>query len=122
MAEKKVMVVDDSTTVRQLMVKALRSVGYSVLEACNGREALVAIGREPVDMLITDLNMPGMNGIELIEAVRAQGGKRFLPIVMMSSEDAKYNRPKARAAGASAWMNKPFKPEQLQAVVRMVIG
>ncbi len=119
---KKIMTVDDSPTIRQMLGIALKEAGYEVVEAANGKEALAKLESEKVNMLITDLNMPEMNGIDLIRNVRQSPGLRFLPIIMLTTETQEAKRLEGKAAGASGWIVKPFKPEQLLKVVQMVMA
>lgn len=119
---KKIMTVDDSPTIRQMLGMALKGAGYDVIEAENGKDALGKLESEPVNMLITDLNMPQMNGIELIRNVRQSPGLRFMPIIMLTTESQETKRQEGKAAGASGWIVKPFKPEQLLKVVQMVMA
>jgi two-component system chemotaxis response regulator CheY len=117
---KRVMTVDDSATVRQVLKMTLEGAGYEVLQAVDGVDALRKLANESVDMLVTDLNMPNMDGITLIREVRRDPGNRFLPIVMLTTESQPEKKHEGKSAGASGWIVKPFKPEQLLAVVRMV--
>jgi two-component system chemotaxis response regulator CheY len=119
---KKIMTVDDSPTVRQMLSIALKSAGYYVVEAENGQEALKKLEFEQVSLLITDLNMPQMDGIDLIRNVRSSPGLRFMPILMLTTETQESKRQEGKAAGASGWIVKPFKPEQLVKVVQMVMA
>ncbi|HXV20443.1 MAG TPA: response regulator [Desulfuromonadales bacterium] len=119
---KKIMTVDDSPTIRQMLAMALKGAGYEVVEAEHGKDALSKLETEQVSMLITDLNMPQMNGIELIRSVRQSPGLRFLPIIMLTTETQEAKRQEGKAAGASGWIVKPFKPEQLLKVVQMVMA
>ena len=119
---KKIMTVDDSPTIRQMLGMALKGAGYEVVEAENGKDALSKLETEKVNMLITDLNMPEMNGIDLIRSVRQSPGLRFLPIIMLTTETQEAKRQAGKAAGASGWIVKPFKPEQLLKVVQMVMA
>jgi two-component system chemotaxis response regulator CheY len=115
------MTVDDSATIRQMVALTLRDAGYEVIEAVDGRDALERLAKESVDMLITDLNMPNLDGVGLIQAVRAQPANRFIPIIMLTTESHDSKKQEGKAAGASGWIVKPFKPEQLLGVVRMVL-
>ena len=117
---RKIMTVDDSPTIRQALYTALISGGYDVVEAVDGREALAKLSSDSVHLLITDLNMPHMDGIELIRKVRRDGKNRFLPIIMLTSEAQNEKKMQGRAAGASGWVVKPFTPSQLLAVVNLV--
>jgi len=117
---KRVMTVDDSATVRKVLQMTLTGAGYDVIEAENGADALEKLSTEAVDMLVTDLNMPQMNGIDLIQQIRQKPGNRFMPIIMLTTESQPDKKSAGKAAGASGWITKPFRPEQLLAVVRMV--
>ena len=117
---KRVMAVDDSATVRKVLQATLASAGYEVVEAIDGADALEKLGDESVDMLVTDLNMPNMDGIGLIHEVRQRPGNRFMPIIMLTSESQPEKKSAGKVAGASGWITKPFNPDQLLAVVRMV--
>lgn len=117
---KKVMTVDDSATVRQSLSETLSEAGYEVHEANDGWDALEKLNKCQVDMLVTDLNMPNMNGIDLIREVRQMPGNRFMPIIMLTSESRPEQKQAGKAAGASGWIPKPFNKESLLAVVKMV--
>ena len=117
---KRVMTVDDSATVRQVLQMTLEDAGYDVVAAIDGEDALVKLKSESVDMLVTDLNMPKVDGIDLIQQVRQRPGNRFMPIIMLTSESQPEKKSAGKSAGASGWITKPFRPEQLLAVVRMV--
>ena len=93
------------------------NVAYAIFD---GVDALRILATESVDMLVTDLNMPNMDGIELIKEVRQNPGNRFMPIIMLTTESQPEKKQEGKSAGASGWIVKPFKPEQLLAVVRMV--
>jgi two-component system chemotaxis response regulator CheY len=119
---KTILTVEDSSTIRQLMNQTLVDAGYRVIEAHNGLEALERMADKKVDMLITDLNMPKMDGINLIRHVRKNSDNRFLPILMLTSENPEQRREEVKTAGASAWIAKPFKPTQLVKIVQMILG
>lgn len=122
--KKNILAVDDSATVRELLRTTLEGAGYRVSLAGDGLEAkakLSNIPEEHFDMVLTDLNMPNMNGIELIREVRKQPGYRFKPIMMLTSENQAEIKKEGKSAGASCWLNKPFSPEKLLAVVQMVL-
>jgi two-component system chemotaxis response regulator CheY len=119
---KRIMVVDDSATIRQVLSFTLEDAGFEVIEAADGHEALQKLGNEPLDMLITDLNMPKMDGIELIREVRKIPTHKFMPILMLTTESQGSKKQLGKEAGASAWLVKPFKPEQLLSVINMVLS
>lgn len=117
---KRVMTVDDSATVRQVLQMTLEGAGYEVVQAVDGLDALKKLKNESVDMLVTDLNMPNVDGINLIQQVRKKPGNRFMPIIMLTTESQPEKKMAGKEAGASGWITKPFRPEQLLAVVRMI--
>ena len=119
---KTVMTVDDSASVRQMVGFTLRQAGYDVVEASDGKEAISALAGRPVHMVVTDLNMPNMDGIELVRWLRAQQAYRFIPIVLLTTESQESKKQEGRAAGATGWIVKPFKQDQLLSVVRKVLG
>jgi two-component system chemotaxis response regulator CheY len=119
---KVIMTADDSASVRQMVSFTLKQNGYDVVEAVDGNDALAKLSGQKVDMLITDLNMPNMNGIDLIKGVRAGGLNKFIPIIMLTTESQDSKKGEGKAAGATGWIVKPFKPEQLIAVVKKVLG
>ncbi len=122
---KRILIVDDSATVRQVLASTLRKAEYEVDEAVDGQEAMTYLEKEEnrsINMLITDLNMPNIDGIDLIRQVRRSSGFRFVPIIMLTTESQENKKQAGKAAGASGWVTKPFKPEQLLAVVNMVMA
>ena len=119
---KIIMTADDSASVRQMVSFTLKQNGYDVIEAVDGKDALQKLAGQKVDMLITDLNMPNLDGIGLIKGARALPSCKFIPIVMLSTESQDAKKQEGKAAGATGWIVKPFKPEQLLAVVKKVLG
>jgi two-component system chemotaxis response regulator CheY len=119
---KLILTVDDSASVRQMVGFTLRQSGYEVVEAVDGKDALQKLGSQKVDMIITDLNMPNMDGIGLIRGARALPDCRFIPIVMLTTESQELKKLEGKAAGATGWIVKPFNPEQLINVTRKVLG
>jgi two-component system chemotaxis response regulator CheY len=119
---KKVLSVDDSASVRQMVSFTLESAGYEVVTAVDGKDALERLRATTVNLVVTDLNMPNMTGIELIRAIRAQPALKFLPVVMLTTESEEGLKAEGRAAGATGWIVKPFKQDQLLAVVKKLIG
>ncbi len=119
---KTIMTVDDSASVRQMVSFTLKGAGYEVVEAGDGREAVSKLSGSPVHMVITDLNMPNLDGIGLIRAIRANPSCKFIPIVMLTTESQASRKEEGKSAGATGWIVKPFKPEQLLAVVKKVLG
>jgi two-component system chemotaxis response regulator CheY len=119
---KIIMTADDSASVRQMVSFTLKQGGYEVVEAVDGKDALQKLSTQKVDMLITDLNMPNLDGIGLIKGARGLASCRFIPIVMLTTESQDSRKQEGKAAGATGWIVKPFKPEQLMAVVKKVLG
>lgn len=119
---KCILVVDDSETVRQVLQMTLANSGFHVVEAEDGHDALDKLAHNSIDMMITDLNMPNMDGLDLIKQVRQAGAHRFTPIVMLTTESSEEKKLAGREAGASGWIVKPFKPEQLLKVVKLILG
>jgi len=119
---KKIATVDDSASVRQMVSFTLKGAGYEVIECQDGRDALNKINGAGVQMVITDLNMPNMNGLELIKALRGKPEYKFMPIVFLTTESQAEIKAEAKTAGATGWIVKPFKPDQLLAVVKKVLG
>lgn len=120
--DKSIMTVDDSASVRQMVGFTLKQAGYNVLEAVDGRDALEKLNGESVNMVITDLNMPNMDGIELIRQLRAKAQFKFIPIIMLTTESQASKKQEGKAAGATGWIVKPFNPEQLLSVTKKVLG
>jgi two-component system chemotaxis response regulator CheY len=120
---KVIMTVDDSASVRQMVNFTLRNAGFQVIEAVDGRDAFSKLMKTSIHMLITDLNMPNMDGIELIRSVRGPGSShKFIPIIMLTTESQPLKKQEGKEAGATGWIVKPFKPEQLLAVMKKVLG
>lgn len=121
---KTVLTVDDSASVRQALGMALRGAGYEVLEARDGREALALLQRlhgRRLHLIVSDLNMPELDGLGLLRAVRTLPAHRFTPLVLLTTESSPAKKAQARAAGATAWMLKPFTPHRLLALVHSLV-
>ena len=109
-----ILTVDDSASMRQLVSFALKDAGYEVIAAVDGKDALGKLNNgSKVDMVVTDLNMPNMNGIELIQALRTSSDNKFTPVVMLTTESQESKKQEGKTAGASGWIVKPFTPEVL---------
>lgn len=115
---KKFLIVDDSASIRQLVTFTLKNAGYDVVTAVSGEKAMASLTGTKVDAVITDLNMPEMDGIELIRKVRAITEYKFVPIIMLTTEAQEDKKREGKEAGASGWIVKPFSPEQLLNVIR----
>ncbi|MBN1931968.1 MAG: response regulator [Desulfobacterales bacterium] len=118
---KVILTVDDSASVRQMVSFTLKQAGYDVLESVDGQDALNKLTANQVNMLITDLNMPNLDGIGLIKKVRAESRYKFMPIIMLTTESQEEKKAEGKAAGATGWIVKPFNPEQLLAVIKKVL-
>ena len=118
---KSILLVDDSTTLLLSMKAILEKSGYAVETVTSGDSALIKLASFKPDILITDLNMPGMDGITLVKEVRKNPAFRFLPALMMTTESQQEKRTEARTAGATGWLVKPVKPEELLAVLKKLL-
>lgn len=118
---KTILTVDDSASVRQMVKFTLSEAGYSVIEAVDGEDALRKLAG-PVHLVITDLNMPNLDGIGLIRKVRANPACKGVPILMLTTESQESRKQEGKAAGATGWIVKPFTTQQLLAVVKRVLG
>jgi two-component system chemotaxis response regulator CheY len=118
---KKILVVDDSAAVRTVAALALREAGYEVIDAVNGSEALKKLGAERVNLIISDVNMPVMDGITFLKEVKKHPSCKFTPVIMLTTESGDDKKQEGRAAGAKAWIVKPFEPRALiDAVAKLV--
>ena len=118
---KTALIVDDSASMRQLVGFALKSAGYEVVVAVHGKDALDKVNGTKVDIVVTDLNMPEMDGIEFIRQFRTRAECRFTPIVMLTTESQESKKQEGKQAGASGWIVKPFTPEKLIETVRKFV-
>ena len=119
---KTIMTVDDSASVRQMVRFTLNDAGYDVVEASDGLDALGKLKSQSVHMVLADLNMPRMDGISLIREIRGLSQYKFIPLIMLTTESQDSRKQEGKAAGATGWIVKPFRPEQLLAVVKKVLG
>lgn len=118
---KKILAVDDSSSVRQMVNFTLSSAGYSVVDALDGKDGLSKAKTDKFDMVITDLNMPNLDGIEMIAEIRKLPGYSFVPILMLTTESQAEKKDAGRKAGATGWIVKPFNAEQLLTTLRKLI-
>jgi two-component system chemotaxis response regulator CheY len=117
------MVVDDSVSVRTVAGIALRKAGYEVLEACDGADALKRLNGQRVHLIISDVNMPVMDGITFLKELKGRPDQRFTPVIMLTTEAGEDKKQEGRLAGAKAWVVKPFQPEVLlDAVSKLVMA
>jgi two-component system chemotaxis response regulator CheY len=115
------LIVDDSASIRQMVAYTLRQAGFQVVEAADGQDALRKFDAQAVDIVITDLNMPQMDGISLIRAVRSRPAGRYLPLLMLTTESQAEIKQQGKAAGATGWIVKPFHPARLIEVIGKVL-
>jgi two-component system chemotaxis response regulator CheY len=108
-------------SIRRLVGKTLQGVGFEVLEASNGQEALERLKGRQVELIVTDLNMPVMDGLDFVRALRADSAQKFTPVVFLTTEMDESMKSQARTAGATAWIVKPFHPEKILTVVQRVV-
>jgi two-component system chemotaxis response regulator CheY len=118
----KILIVEDSPSMRNLVREALDPDGYEVTESRNGREALDVLDRVAPHLVITDVNMPELDGLALLRRIRSLPSFRFTPVLILTSESGADMKENGRAAGATGWLVKPFDPDQLRLVVAQVLG
>jgi two-component system chemotaxis response regulator CheY len=118
---KVILAVDDSASLRQMVNFTLSEAGYTVIEAVDGQDALAKL-TDAVNLVITDLNMPNLDGIQLIRSLRANPACKGLPIIMLTTESCETRKQEGKAAGATGWIVKPFTRQQMLAVVKKVLG
>ena len=118
---RRILTVDDSTSVRQMVSFTLRKADYEVVEAVDGKDGLAKVSSGKFDLIITDLNMPNVDGIQMITAVRKLSGYSFIPILMLTTESQAEKKDAGRKAGATGWIVKPFNADQLIAVVQKLV-
>lgn len=119
---KTILAVDDSGSLRQMVVFSLNAAGYQVIEAVDGEDALNKAQTQVVDLVLTDQNMPNMDGLTLIKSLRNLSSYQKVPILMLTTESSDEMKALGRAAGATGWLVKPFDPKRLLDVVQRVIG
>ncbi|WP_085315933.1 response regulator [Derxia lacustris] len=110
---KNILIIDDSTSFRQVVRIALTGAGYAVTEAGDGMEAIQRLGTQRFNLIVCDVNMPRMDGITFVKHVKTQPSHKFTPIIMLTTESQEAKKAEGKAAGARAWMTKPFQPSQL---------
>ena len=118
---KTIATVDDSRSIRQLVSYTLAGAGYEVLEAGNGKEGLEVLKQKKADLVITDLNMPVMDGIQMIKELRSLQAYKLIPILMLTTESQEGKKVEGKNAGATGWIVKHFTPEQLLSVISKVL-
>ena len=119
---KTIMIVDDSASLRQVVSIALKGAGYDVAEACDGKDALGKLTGQKVHLIISDVNMPNMDGITFVAELKKNSAYKFTPVIMLTTEAGEAKKQAGQAAGAKAWVVKPFQPAQmLTAVSKLVL-
>lgn len=119
---KTILIVDDSWSVRQVLSLTLKSVGYDVIEGNDGVDALTKLTGQEIHLIICDVNMPNMDGISFIKEVKKSANYKFTPIIMLTTESQERKKQEGHAAGAKAWVVKPFQPDQmLRAVSKLIM-
>jgi len=118
---KTILIVDDSASVRQVVSIALKGAGYDVIAGVDGKDALTKLNGQRIHLIISDVNMPNMDGITFVSEARKLPAYKFTPIIMLTTESQEDKKRQAQAAGAKAWVTKPFQPEQmLNAVAKLI--
>jgi two-component system chemotaxis response regulator CheY len=117
---KTIMTVDDSASLRQMVAFVLTGAGYRVVEAVDGLDGLAKL-TSAVDLILSDINMPKVDGLEFTRRLRALAEYRFVPVILLTTESHPEKKQEGKAAGATGWMVKPFKPDQLLAIAKKVI-
>jgi two-component system chemotaxis response regulator CheY len=118
---KVILIVDDSASIRQVVGMALRGAGYTVVEAADGSDALKKLDGQKINLVISDVNMPNMDGITFVKEMKQKPNYKFTPVIMLTTEGADDKKREGQAAGAKAWIVKPFRPEQMLQAVAMLI-
>ncbi|MFT5085650.1 MAG: two-component system chemotaxis response regulator CheY [Lentisphaeria bacterium] len=118
---KTILIIDDSTSVRTVVKTALTGAGYKVIEACDGQDALTKLNGDKIHLIISDVNMPNMDGISFVKAARKKAEYKFTPICMLTTEAEPSKMAEGKAAGAKAWIVKPFQPPKLLDAVSKLI-
>jgi two-component system, chemotaxis family, chemotaxis protein CheY len=118
----RILAVDDSAAMRQMVGITLTGAGHQVEQACDGCEALQIAERHKFDLVITDVNMPNMDGITLVRELRTRANYKYVPLLVLTTEATQERKQQGKAAGATGWLVKPFNPERLLATIAKVLG
>ena len=116
-----ILAVDDSASMRQMVRFTLEGAGYKVVQAADGIEALELARKSPADLVLTDVNMPRMDGLQLVRELRALDSYKFTPMLVLTTESGQETKQRGKQAGATGWIVKPFNPEQLLATIARVL-
>lgn len=119
---KTIMVIDDSASIRQVVKFTLSTAGYTVIEACDGKDALNKLIGQRINLIVCDVNMPNMDGISFLKNLKSLPSHKFTPVIMLTTESQEAKKQEGKLAGARAWVVKPFKPEQMiEAVSKLIL-
>jgi len=118
---KTIMIVDDSASLRQVVGIALKGAGYDVIEGSDGKDALSKLTGQKIHLIISDVNMPNMDGISFVKALKQLPNYKFTPVIMLTTESQDSKKQEGQAAGAKAWVVKPFKPDILLGAVQKLV-
>ena len=118
---KTILVVDDSASLRQVVSIALKGGGYDVIEACDGKDGLTKLNGQKIHLIISDVNMPNMDGLSFVKAAKQKPEYKFTPVIMLTTEAGDAMKQQGQAAGAKAWVVKPFQPAQMLTAVSKLI-
>ncbi len=119
---KTIMIVDDSASLRQVVNISLTGAGYDIIEACDGKDALSKLGAQKIHLIICDVNMPIMDGLTFVREAKQLPDYRFTPVIMLTTEAGETKKQEGQAAGAKAWVTKPFQPAQMLAAVSKLVA
>lgn len=119
---KTILVVDDSVSIRGMLKAFLEPKGYRIIEASGGRAGLEKVKQEKLDLVITDQNMPGLDGLGFVKGIREGDNNKSVPVMVLTTETSDEMKAKFRAAGANGWMSKPFTPERLEQAMNKLLG
>ncbi len=119
---KTVLIVDDSASIRQVVGLTLKGAGYDIVDAVDGKDALTKLDGRKINLVISDVNMPNMDGISFVKAMKVMPAYKFTPVIMLTTEGSEAMKRDGQAAGAKAWVVKPFQPAQmLDAVSKLIL-
>ena len=118
---KNILIVDDSASVRQVVSMTLKGAGYNVIEAIDGRDGIAKLDGKKIHLIISDVNMPNMDGISMVKEVKQMANFKFTPFIMLTTEGAEEKKRQGQAAGAKAWIVKPFEPAKMLQAVSMLV-
>ena len=119
---KTILIVDDSASIRQVVSLTLKGAGFEVIEASDGRDALNKLTGQRIHLMISDVNMPNMDGLTFLREVKARPEYKFTPVIMLTTESSEDKKKQGQSGGAKAWMVKPFQPQQMLAAVSKLVG